>query len=144
MHLPHPDGDLPLADWQMFNNWGPKFKSNILEPNTVWITKRGKGFAAWPNVKACLSTLCIHSSNNTIHKCLLCSWWDARVFFSPYWFPNWTVCWCWWVCIYYVVVLLELSWKVLQLRVELLKLHSKQKLRQNLKQKASVQTGLRL
>lgn len=28
MPRPHPDGDLPLADWQMFNNWGPKFKSN--------------------------------------------------------------------------------------------------------------------
>ena len=28
IHLPHSDGDLPLADWQMFNNWGPKLKSH--------------------------------------------------------------------------------------------------------------------
>lgn len=75
MRLPHPDGDgdLPLADWQMFNNWGPKFKFNILEPKAVGIPKKGVRFAALPNVKACLSTLRIHSSNNTIHKCLLCS-----------------------------------------------------------------------
>lgn len=75
MHLPHPDGDLPLADWQMYNNWGPKFKSYNVRTKPVWITKRGARFAAWPNVKACFSTLCIHS---------LCHWWGCGFNFFPF------------------------------------------------------------
>lgn len=46
MHLPHSDGDLPLADWQMFNNWGPKFNSYNIRTNACVNNKEGGPFCS--------------------------------------------------------------------------------------------------
>lgn len=91
MHLPHPDGDSPFADWQMYNNWGPKFKSNILEQSIVWITKSGFFFfflPAWPQYEillVCFMFLFTHyvsihnPSSSQLHNWGLCQHWWLRV-----------------------------------------------------------------